>query len=175
MRFQTTQAPIFVFAFSSIGALSFLLFAGCSKTESPPPALPQSSPLSMTSADAAEMLEGAWRGKMVVNETVAKEKLDAAQLDSLRGMKMQMSFEADGALHLEGRTNGTSYKDEARWEFQSAHQVPESNQRKITIRSTGSDGKVKNVDMIFTSDDSFRMPLSTEVADLGAMEFKRLR
>jgi hypothetical protein len=45
----------------------------------------------------------------------------------------------------------------------------------ITIKSIETNGKETDAVLMFENDDSFLMPLKTEVANLGAMRFERLR
>ena len=45
----------------------------------------------------------------------------------------------------------------------------------ITIRTIEASGKATDAVLMLESDDAFLMPLKTEVANLGAMRFERMR
>jgi hypothetical protein len=111
---------------------------------------------------------GTWQGTMQVSNA-ALEKLPAENIAQLKQMKMEMTIREDGTLRLAGETNGKPYTGENRWELVSA------SPNKVTIKSIDPDGQSKPIDLVFDGNDSFRMPLQTEVADLGAMQFQRVR
>jgi hypothetical protein len=113
-------------------------------------------------------LAGIWQGKMVVNPAAA-EKLPADKVAALQQMKMEMTFQDNGSLLLRGETNGQPYSSENRWKLISA------TNSKVTIESTDAGGNSKPIDLLFDNADAFHMPLQTEVADLGSMQFQRLR
>ena len=116
----------------------------------------------------APKIVGTWQGTMQVNPA-AMEKLPAENVEQLKQMRMEMTIRENGTLTMAGETNGKPYTGENRWELVSA------SASKVTIKSIDADGKTKPIDLLFDSADSFHMPLQTEVADLGAMQFNRIR
>lgn len=119
------------------------------------------------SASAPQFL-GTWQGTMQVSPA-AIEKLPAENVEQLKNMRMEMTIRQDGTMKLAGETAGKPYSAENRWELIS------SSPEKITIKSIDPEGQVKPIDLVFDNADSFHMPLQTEVADLGAMKFNRVR
>lgn len=116
-----------------------------------------------------QRLEGQWQGHIVLDEEVAKQ-LPAMQVNKLRGLTMGMEFLSEGRLILAGvKDDGKPYESYAAWE------VVKVEEENITIKSIEASGKQTNAVLMFESDDSFLMPLKTEVANLGAMRFERLR
>ena len=113
-------------------------------------------------------IHGTWQGTIVMNEQTAA-KMEQPELEAVRSMKMEMSFQPDGVLMLTGEANGTPYTSENHWTKVAA----EGN--KVTIKAVNKEGKEKDIDMIFEGSDTFSMPLKTEVADLGVMKFQRVR
>jgi hypothetical protein len=99
----------------------------------------------------------------------AASKLSPDQLANLQGMRMEMTFRENGELLLRGETAGRPYESENRWKLVTAQGA------KVTIESTDAQGQSKPIDLLFEGQDAFRMPLQTEVANLGAMKFQRLR
>ena len=116
-----------------------------------------------------QLLEGQWQGQMVLDAQAEKE-LPAAQVEKLRAMTMGMEFLPDGKLILAGtKADGKPDDSVAAWE------VVEVKDNQITIKTIEASGKETDAVLMFESDDSFLMPLKTEVANLGAMRFERLR
>jgi len=151
--------PRFIAAFCVVALLGF---AGCGGSKAP-----KTARQPVESIDVA--LEGTWRGQMLVNEEEAAKKLQADQIAALKEIQMEMTFREDGSLTLAGETNGAPYTSQNRWDLVDV----EGN--KLTIKSIDSDGSEKNIDLFFNDSNSFDMPLSTEVAELGAMRFTRVR
>jgi hypothetical protein len=155
--------------------LASLGLAGCggSTPTAPAAAAPAPAAIPQVAAQPAESIdveiEGTWRGQMIVNDSEASKKLKAEQLEALTSMRMTMVFREDGTLKLAGETYGKPYESENRWDLVGA----EGN--KLVIKSIDASGKEKNIDLFFNDSESFDMPLSTEVANLGAMRFTRVR
>ncbi len=92
------------------------------------------------------------------------------QIAKLKSMTMGMEFQPGGKLILAGvKYDGKSYESEAAWE------VVEASDSQITIKTIEASGKATDAALMLESDDVFLMPLQTEVANLGAMRFERLR
>jgi hypothetical protein len=68
-----------------------------------------------------------------------------------------------------GEVQGQSYSKAGHWE------VVSQEGDLITIKSTEEGGQPKDVNIEFDGADTFYIPLTTEVAELGAMRFERLR
>ncbi len=116
-----------------------------------------------------QLLQGQWHGQMVLDEEIEKQ-LPPAQVEKLKSMTMGMEFQPDGKLILAGiKDDGKPYESQAAWK------VLEVKDDQITIQSVETSGKATDAVLMFESDDSFLMPLKTEVANLGAMRFERLR
>ncbi len=116
-----------------------------------------------------QLLQGQWHGQMVLDEEIEKQ-LPPAQVEKLKSMTMGMEFQPDGKLILAGiKDDGKPYESQAAWK------VLEAKDDQITIQSVETSGKATDAVLMFESDDSFLMPLKTEVANLGAMRFERLR
>jgi hypothetical protein len=117
----------------------------------------------------AERLPGKWQGQMVVYEDAVQGKLTPQQIDQLKQMQMGFEFSADGQMVLTGVNNGQAYNSQGRWE-----KVTEQGDL-LTIKSIEQGGPTKDVNIEFDGTDTFYVPLETEVAELGAMRFTRLR
>ena len=116
-----------------------------------------------------ELLQGQWQGTMVLHAE-AEKQLPAAQVEQLRSMTMGMEFQTGGRLILVGgKENGQPDDSVAAWE------VVAVKDNQITIKTIEASGKETDAVLMFENDDSFLMPLKTEVANLGAMRFERLR
>jgi hypothetical protein len=116
-----------------------------------------------------QLLEGQWQGQMVLDED-AEKQLRPAQVAKLKSMTMGMEFQAGGKLILVGiKDDGKPVPSEGAWE------VVEATDDQITIRTIEASGKATDAVLMFESDDTFLMPLKTEVANLGAMRFERLK
>ena len=143
--------------------LPLALFNGCGGGDSPQTA--ENAPKELIDVE----LEGTWQGQVVVNDSEAAKKLGEQRVAALREIRMEMTFRPDGTLQLAGETAGQPYTSENRWDLVG------TDGNKLTIKSVDSQGQEKNVELFFLDSHSFEMPLSTEVADLGAMRFTRLR
>jgi hypothetical protein len=116
-----------------------------------------------------QLLQGQWQGQMVLDKEIEKQ-LPPAQVAKLKAMTMGMEFQEGGKLILAGvKDDGKPYESQAVWE------VVDAKDDQITIKSIEASGKSTDAVLMFESDDSFLMPLKTEVANLGAMRFERLR
>lgn len=156
------------------------VLVGCgSQTANTPVADAQQPGAPQASASPTDRLIGRWQGTMQVNEeavraAVGPDKVEAA-LTSLQAMQMQMDFRPDGLLLLAGENHGKPYESQASWEL-----VSQEGER-VTLRSVeqaaapGVAPQEKTIDIRFEGQDSFTMPLQTEVADLGSLRFTRVR
>lgn len=116
-----------------------------------------------------QLLQGQWQGRMVLDEE-AEKQLKPAQVAKLKAMTMGMEFQQEGKLILAGvKDDGQPYESEAAWE------VIKASDSEITIKTIEASGKATDAVLMLESDDVFLMPLKTEVANLGAMRFERLR
>ena len=153
--------PRMVFTFLLVAPLAF---AGCgSGTVENPAARTEKT------VTPEQLLQGQWQGQMVLHEE-AEKQLKPAQVAKLKAMTMGMEFQTDGKLILAGlKDDGQPYESQAAWE------VIEVKDDQITIKTIEASGKATDAVLMFESDDAFLMPLQTEVANLGAMRFERLR
>ncbi len=116
-----------------------------------------------------QLLQGQWQGQMVLDEEGVKQ-LSLDKVAKLRATTMGMEFQSDGRLIIAGvQHDGQPYESEAAWE------VVEVKDDQITIKTVEASGKATDAVLMFESDDAFLMPLKTEVANLGAMRFERLK
>ena len=118
---------------------------------------------------AGERIAGAWQGSMLLNDEAVAGKIPPENLAALEGMQMGMEFRADGVLVLTGVHNGQPYTSRNRWKL-----MRESGEE-ATILSTEPSGAEKEIVLVFEGEDVFLLPVETEVAELGAMRFERLR
>jgi hypothetical protein len=117
----------------------------------------------------AERLPGRWIGQMIVYEDVVEGKLPPDKIAQLSQMQMGFEFSADGTMVLSGQNNGQAYSTQGRWE------VVKQEGDLLTIKSVEQGGQTKDVNIEFDGKDTFYVPLKTEIAELGAMRFTRLR
>ena len=113
-------------------------------------------------------LVGKWHGAVQIDPSKVGEKLTAEQLATLTDATMEIDFQADGTLTLAGTVTGEPTESSGMWE------VVSSTGKTITIKSTEGDSS-QDVELIFSGNDAFSMPLPEPLADAGAMEFRRLR
>ena len=118
---------------------------------------------------AVERLPGKWSGQMIVYEDVVQGKLPPEKIAELSQMRMGFEFAADGSMVLSGEHHGQAYSSQGRWE------VVKQDGELLTIKSIEGGGQTKDVNIEFDGADTFYVPLQTEVAELGAMRFTRLR
>ncbi|MDX1948014.1 MAG: hypothetical protein SFU86_21625 [Pirellulaceae bacterium] len=117
-----------------------------------------------------ERLPGKWSGQMIVYEDAVQGKLPPEKIAELANMKMGFEFAADGSMVSSGALHGQAYSSQGRWE------VIKQDGELLTIKSIdGTTGQAKDVNIEFDGADTFYVPLKTEVAELGAMHFTRLR
>ena len=140
------------------------LFAGCGTRGGP-----AAPPAARTSRPAAERIAGAWQGTMLVDDEAVAGKLSEQELAQLSELQMGMEFRADGSLLLTGVANDKPYTSRNQWEL-----VRDDGQE-VTIKSIEPSGQEKEIVLVFEGDDIFLLPMKTEVAELGAMRFERLR
>jgi hypothetical protein len=141
----------FFIATSLLAALALSL--GCGNKSVPP----------------AQRLPGKWYGKMIVHRESVGDSLTPEQIAQLEKMEMGIEFSADGSMVLSGVNNNIPYKSEGKWQFVG------QDGDVLTIKSIESDGNQKDVVIVFDGNDEFSMPLKTEVANIGAMRFERLK
>ena len=142
-----------------------LALAGCGSSDT----AEKQKPRPEKTITPEQLLEGQWQGQMVLDEEV-ESQLPPAQVAKLKSMTMGMEFQQGGRLILAGvKDNGQPYESEAAWE------VVKATDDQITIRSIEASGKETDAVLMFEDDDVFLMPLKTEVANLGAMRFERLK
>ena len=82
---------------------------------------------------------------------------------------MGLEFAADGSMVTSAQMNGQSTSSAGNWE------VVTQEGDLLTIKSTEQGGQSKDVNIEFDGADTFYIPLKTEVAELGAMRFTRMR
>ena len=116
-----------------------------------------------------ERLPGKWQGQMIVYEDQVTGKLPPEKIAELSALKMGFEFQTDGSMVLSGVNNGQAYSAAGRWE------VVNQEGDLLTMKSTEETGETKNVNIEFDGSDTFFIPLKTEVAELGAMRFTRMR
>jgi hypothetical protein len=134
------------------------LFSGCGTSGAGPGA----SKAANVPRSAAERIAGAWQGTMLIDDEAVAGKLTAEELARLEGLEM-------GTLLLTGVAGDKPYTSRNQWEL-----VREDGQE-ITIKSIEPSGQEKEIVLVFEGDDVFLLPMKTEVAELGAMRFERLR
>jgi hypothetical protein len=143
-----------------------ILWLGCGSGANPQPVAQQPAAVEQPQESLDVQLEGTWHGKMIVNEEAAAGKLTPEQVQTLQGLEMDMTFRDNGMVTLVHPVEGTS---ENRWDYQGL------DGNKLTIKSVDASGNAKDVELFFNDANSFDIPLSTEVAELGAMRFTRVR
>lgn len=117
---------------------------------------------------AAERLPGKWHGEMIVYEET-QATLPPDKIAALSQMRMDFEFAADGSMALSGVDQGRAYTTAGRW------QVVKQEGDLLTINSQEQTGGAKDINIEFDGADTFFIPLKTEVAELGAMRFTRMR
>src|SRR5262245_6149204 len=116
-----------------------------------------------------ERLPGSWHGQMIVYEEEVQGKLPPEKIAALSQMQMDFQFQPDGAMTLSGVDQGRAYTNAGRWE------VLKQDGDLLTIKSTEQSGAIKDINIEFDGSDTFFIPVKTEVAELGAMRFTRMR
>jgi hypothetical protein len=118
---------------------------------------------------AIERLPGKWHGEMIVYEEAVQGKLPPDKIAELRAMQMDFEFRPDGSMELSGAHKGQAYTTQGQW------QMVKQEGDLLTIKSIEQGGGAKDINIEFDGSDTFFVPLETEVAELGAMRFTRLR
>lgn len=139
------------------------LLSGCSTSSNDTP------PTARSPRAASERIAGAWQGMMLVDDEAVAGKLSQQQVAQLASLEMGMEFREDGSLLLTGLHNGEPYTSHNQWK------VLREGDDEVTIRSIEPSGAQKEIVLVFEGDDVFLLPMKTEVAELGAMRFERLR
>ena len=106
---------------------------------------------------------------MLVDDDAVSGKISDQQRAQLEAMQMGMEFRDDGVLVLTGVHNGQPYTSRNQWKL-----LKESGEEAL-ILSTEPSGAEKEIVLVFEGEDVFLLPMKTEVAELGAMRFERLR
>jgi len=131
-------------------------FVGCGGSNSLPP--------------AAERLPGRWHGEMIVYKDELQGKLTPDQIAGLEKMQWDFEFRTDGSMTLSAANEqGQAAKSDGRWEL-----IKQEGDL-LTIKSTEQEGETKNINFEFDGQDVLYMPVQTNVAELGAMRFTRMR
>jgi hypothetical protein len=117
----------------------------------------------------AQRLPGKWNGKVILTRETIGNSLRPAEIAELERMKMGMEFTADGKMILSGLNGNVPYQSQGKWQLISQEGDV------LTFKSIESDGFQKDIVVVFDGKDKFTMPLKTEMANIGAMEFERLR
>ena len=118
---------------------------------------------------AVERLPGKWHGEMIVYEDAVQGKLPPEKIAELQAMQMDFEFRPDGTMALSGAHKGQAYTTQGEW------QMVKQEGDLLTIKSIEAGGGAKDINIEFDGADTFFVPLQTEVAELGAMRFTRLR
>ena len=118
---------------------------------------------------AVERLPGKWHGEMIVYEDAVQGKLPPEKIAELSAMQMDFEFRPDGTMALSGDHQGQAYTTQGQW------QMVKQEGDLLTIKSIEKGGGAKDINIEFDGTDTFFVPLQTEVAELGAMRFTRLR
>jgi hypothetical protein len=118
---------------------------------------------------AVERLPGKWHGEMIVYEDAVQGVLLPEKIAELEKMQMDFEFRTDGTMALSGAHQGQAYTTQGQW------QMIKQEGDLLTIKSVEEGGGAKDINIEFDGSDTFFVPLQTEVAELGAMRFTRLR
>lgn len=165
------RKPFIITAGIGATALALTFATGCGS--SAPAGGTAAAPAAKVKRSAEERLSGVWQGTMVVDEDSVREKVSAEKADALvealRQQKMTIEFRADGSLTTTTMIEGKERSSDESWQ----HLKGEGDE--LTVKMISKDGKQTDHAFLFDSDDSFLMPVQTEVANLGAMRFTRQR
>jgi len=128
---------------------------GCGSGSLPPP---------------SQRLPGKWHGEMIVYEEEVQGKLLPETIEKMGRTQWDFEFRQDGSMVLAAMNDeGRADRSEGRWE------VVKQEGDLLTVKSTEQSGKQKNINFEFDGADILYMPVKTEVAELGAMRFTRMR
>jgi hypothetical protein len=119
--------------------------------------------------EPAERLPGKWHGEMIVYIDQVKDRLPPEKIAELMQLQMDFDFRTDGSMALTGANSGRTYTTLGRW------QKIKQEGDQLTIKSIEEGGETKDINIEFEGSDIFYIPLQTEVAELGAMRFTRMR
>lgn len=145
--------------------LSGWLLCGCSRESGSI----EDGSVPAVSRSPGERIAGAWQGSMLVDDDAVEGKISAQQRANLEAMQMGMEFRDDGSLVLTGVHNGQPYTSRNQWKLLRV------SGEEALILSTEPSGAEKEIVLVFEGEDIFLLPMKTEVAELGAMRFERLR
>jgi hypothetical protein len=119
---------------------------------------------------AVQRLPGKWHGEMIVYEEELQGKLTPDQIAGLAKMQWDFEFRPDGSMTLAAASEqGQAAKSDGRWE------LIKQDGDLLTIKSTEQAGAEKQINFEFDGSDVLYMPVQTNVAELGAMRFTRMR
>jgi hypothetical protein len=116
-----------------------------------------------------QRLPGKWHGQMIVFEEEVQGKYTPEQIADFQQMQMDFEFKPDGSMSIAASSKDKSDASQAKWE------LVKQDGDVLTIKSTEATGKQKHINCEFDGTDTFYMPVTTEVAELGAFRFTRLR
>jgi hypothetical protein len=119
--------------------------------------------------EPAKRLPGKWHGEMIVYIDQVKDRLPPEKIAELMQLQMDFDFRTDGSMALTGANSGRTYTTQGRW------QKIKQEGDQLTIKSIEEGGETKDINIEFEGSDIFYIPLQTEVAELGAMRFTRMR
>ena len=150
--------------------------AGCGSGAVGPAAVSQPSSSQTTASAVAspmpppvERLPGKWQGEMIVYEDTVQGKLTPQQITELLQKRLDLEFAADGTMTTSAEIKGQATATHGQWNVLS------QDGDLLTIQSIEQGSQPREVHIEFDGADTFFIPLKTEVAELGAMKFTRLR
>ena len=145
---SVTIATLTLFPFALLGGAGSV---GCNHSTSSP----------------EQRLLGRWQGTLQIDQDLAADTLTPEQIAEIQGATMLVEFQADGTMNL--GVTGKPTQATGTWE------LVKTGANTITILSTESDGKSTDLQLHFSDDNVFAMPLPGPLAKAGSMEFRRLR
>jgi hypothetical protein len=159
-------------AFTSLACL----LSGCGGSKpadkqatAPPAAKPAAAAKGVVdNRPVAERLDGEWVGALVVDVEGVKN-LAPEQIEAAKKQRLGIAFAKNGVMAQWDATDYNSPDVMGTWKL-----VKQEGDN-ITIQQTSAGGEPRDVVLLFETPDSFLIPLKTEVANLGAMRFERLR
>ncbi|MEX2173508.1 MAG: hypothetical protein WD872_04045 [Pirellulaceae bacterium] len=117
----------------------------------------------------SERLAGKWQGHMIVYDDAVQGKLTAEAIAELAQKQFGLEFAPDGTMVTSGVLDGQAYSSPGNWE------AVKQEGELLTIKSVEQGREPQDVNIEFDGTDTFYIPVQTNVAELGAMKFTRLR